>query len=50
LVPANEHDIADAFADAVTRIIDDIGTDPCCQPNHCSQDPEPAAPRSFGLQ
>ena len=50
LVPANEHDIADAFADAVTRIIDDIGTDPCCQPNHCGEDPEPAAPRSNGLQ
>jgi hypothetical protein len=44
LVPADERDIADAFAEAVTRIIDDIGTDPCCQPNHCRDEPEPPAP------
>jgi hypothetical protein len=44
LVRADERDIADAFAEAVTRIIDDIGTDPCCQPNHCGDDPEPPAP------
>ena len=44
LVPADERDIADAFAQAVTRVIDDIGTDPCCQPNHCRENPEPSAP------
>jgi hypothetical protein len=44
LVPADERDIADAFAQAVTRVIDDIGTDPCCQPNHCRETPEPPAP------
>jgi len=44
LVPADERDIADAFAEAVTRIIDDIGTDPCCQPTHCRQEPEPPVP------
>jgi hypothetical protein len=41
LVPASGPDIADAFAEAVTRIIDDIGTDPCCQPHSCRADPEP---------
>jgi hypothetical protein len=56
LVRANGQDIADAFAEAVTRIIDDLGTDPCCQPNHCSDDPEPPAPtrsadgRGLGVQ
>ena len=44
LVRADEQDIADAFFDAVTRIIDEIGTDPCCQPNDCSANPEPPAP------
>ena len=44
LIKATESDIADAFAEAVTRIIDDLGTDPCCQPNHCSDNPEPAEP------
>lgn len=44
LIKATESDIADAFAEAVTRIIDDLGTDPCCQPNHCSENPEPTAP------
>ena len=44
LVAADERDIAEAFAEAVTRIIDDIGTDPCCQPNHCGDNPEPVAP------
>jgi hypothetical protein len=41
LVPASGPDIADAFAEAVTRIIDDIGTDPCCQPQSCRAEPEP---------
>jgi hypothetical protein len=41
LVPASGPDIADAFAEAVTRVIDDIGTDPCCQPLSCREDPEP---------
>jgi von Willebrand factor type A domain len=41
LVPASGPDIADAFAEAVTRIIDDLGTDPCCQPQICRADPEP---------
>ena len=41
LVPASGPEIADAFAEAVTRIIDDIGTDPCCQPRSCGDDPEP---------
>jgi hypothetical protein len=44
LVRADERDIAQAFFDAVTRVIDEIGTDPCCQPNHCSQNPEPILP------
>ena len=44
LVPADERDIADAFAQAVTRVIDDIGTDPCCQPNHCRENAEPSTP------
>lgn len=44
LVRASEVDIADAFAEAVTRIIDDLGTDPCCTPNHCEENPEPPAP------
>jgi hypothetical protein len=44
LIEATERDIADAFAEAVTRIIDDLGTDPCCQPNHCQDDPEPPEP------
>ena len=43
LVPADERNIADAFAGAVTRIIDEIGTDPCCQPTRCSENPEPVA-------
>jgi hypothetical protein len=41
LVPASGPEIADAFAEAVTRIIDDIGTDPCCQPRSCRENPEP---------
>jgi hypothetical protein len=44
LVRADERDIAQAFFDAVTRVIDEIGTDPCCQPNRCSQNPEPILP------
>jgi hypothetical protein len=44
LVAADERNIADAFAEAVTRIIDDIGTDPCCQPNHCRENAEPRTP------
>jgi hypothetical protein len=41
IIPASGSDIADAFAEAVTRVIDDIGTDPCCQPNRCRENPEP---------
>jgi hypothetical protein len=41
LIRANDQDIADAFAGMVTRIIDDLGTDPCCQPTTCSENPEP---------
>jgi hypothetical protein len=44
LVPADGRNIADAFAEAVTRVIDDIGTDPCCQPNRCRENPEPRSP------
>jgi len=41
LIEADEANIADAFADAVERILVTIGTDPCCLPNDCSEDPEP---------
>jgi hypothetical protein len=42
LIEATQRDIADAFAEAVTRIIDDLGTDPCCRAHRCHDDPEPA--------
>ncbi|MDH5675083.1 MAG: VWA domain-containing protein [Myxococcales bacterium] len=44
LIEPDEAEIADAFADAVARIIVEIGTDPCCLPNDCSRDGEPPAP------
>jgi len=44
LTEPDEVEIADAFADAVARIIVEIGTDPCCLPNDCSRDGEPPAP------
>ena len=36
---ASGPEIGDAFADAVTRIIDDVGTDPCCEPQSCRDNP-----------
>lgn len=49
LVEADERDIADAFAEAVTRVIDEIGTDPCCQPTHCAENPEPLVLPGLGV-
>lgn len=45
LIESSDVNIAEAFATTVTRIIDEVGTDPCCQPNDCSIDPEPLPPR-----